>query len=148
MSLWANYPAMPNMDKDIELTESDIQFECPHCANILIVDRAGIGLEVACAHCQGMVIVPEESRVFEEVADETLVQPEFDFSDLSAAECEQRRVQVAGRLKENESQRTEIQSYINKATIELHRWQLQIRKLDTKNRELKAELEALDRAAN
>jgi len=44
------------------------------------------------------------------------------------------------RLKENESQRTEITSYINQHNIQLHRWQLQLRTLNERKQQLEAEL--------
>ncbi|MGH7939295.1 MAG: hypothetical protein ACREFG_12390 [Chthoniobacterales bacterium] len=47
------------------------------------------------------------------------------------------------RLRENESQRTEITGYINQLNIQLHRWQLRIQTLDERNAELKADLAAL-----
>ena len=44
------------------------------------------------------------------------------------------------RLKENESQRTEITSYINQHNIQLHRWQLQLRTLNERKQQLEVEL--------
>jgi chromosome segregation ATPase len=39
-------------------------------------------------------------------------------------------------LKENESQRTEINGYINQLSIQLHRWQLRLQTLNERNKEL------------
>ena len=44
------------------------------------------------------------------------------------------------RLKENESQRTEITSYINQHNIQLHRWQLQLQTLNERKQQLEIEL--------
>jgi len=44
------------------------------------------------------------------------------------------------RLKENESQRTEITGYINQHNIQLQRWQLQLRTLNERKQQLEAEL--------
>jgi len=44
------------------------------------------------------------------------------------------------RLKENESQRTEITGYINQHNIQLHRWQLQLKTLNERKQQLEAEL--------
>jgi hypothetical protein len=37
---------------------SDVVFCCPHCQHILIVDAAGIGLEVPCPQCQAKIAIP------------------------------------------------------------------------------------------
>ena len=39
-------------------------------------------------------------------------------------------------LKENESQRTEINGYINQLNIQLHRWQLRLQTLNERNKQL------------
>lgn len=48
-------------------------------------------------------------------------------------------------LKENESQRTEINGYINQLNIQLHRWQLRLQTLNERNKQLSDELVGLDR---
>jgi ribosomal protein S17E len=51
-------------------------------------------------------------------------------------------------LKENESQRTEINGYINQLSIQLHRWQLRLQTLNERNKQLvdeMAELRSADR---
>ena len=45
------------------------------------------------------------------------------------------------QLKENESQRTEITSYINQHSIQLHRWQLRLKDLNDRKAKLDAELQ-------
>jgi chromosome segregation ATPase len=47
------------------------------------------------------------------------------------------------QLKENESQRTEITSYINQHSIQLHRWQLRLQSLNERQQKLEAELATL-----
>ncbi|MFL6590626.1 MAG: hypothetical protein ACJ8M4_10690, partial [Chthoniobacterales bacterium] len=47
------------------------------------------------------------------------------------------------QLKENESQRTEITSYINQHSIQLHRWQLRLKSLNERQQKLEAELASL-----
>jgi len=47
------------------------------------------------------------------------------------------------QLKENESQRTEITSYINQLSIQLHRWQLRLQSLNERQQKLEAELATL-----
>jgi chromosome segregation ATPase len=47
------------------------------------------------------------------------------------------------RLKENESQRTEITGYINQLSIQLHRWQLRLESLNERQDKLQTELASL-----
>ena len=47
------------------------------------------------------------------------------------------------RMKENESQRTEITSYINQLSIQLHRWQLRLQTLNERQKQLHSELASL-----
>ena len=49
-------------------------------------------------------------------------------------------------LKENESQRTEINGYINQLSIQLHRWQLRLQTLNERNKQLAHEMAGLDGA--
>ena len=51
---------------------------------------------------------------------------------------------IKRQLKENESQRTEITSYINQLSIQLHRWQLRLQTLDERRKELENELRAAE----
>ena len=53
---------------------------------------------------------------------------------------------LRNQLKENESQRTEITSYINQLSIQLHRWQLRLQSLNERQQKLEADLAALGRS--
>jgi chromosome segregation ATPase len=44
------------------------------------------------------------------------------------------------KLKENESQRTEVTGYINQLSIQLHRWKLRLQTLNERKTELEGEL--------
>jgi chromosome segregation ATPase len=46
------------------------------------------------------------------------------------------------QIKENESQRTEITSYINQQSIQLHRWKLRLNELNERKEKLQAALTA------
>ena len=60
----------------------------------------------------------------------------------AAAENAARIADLQHQLKENESQRTEITSYINQHSIQLHRWQLRLQSLNDRQMKLQAELAA------
>ncbi len=54
-------------------------------------------------------------------------------------------IDVQRQLKENESQRTEVTSYINQLSIQIHRWKLRLQTLNERKLELEAQLVALER---
>ena len=104
----------------------DIVFACSNCAASYVVDAAAAGMTVNCESCGKPTTVP---KVTLEVAAENAVR----ISDLQH------------QLKENESQRTEITSYINQLSIQLHRWQLRLQSLNERQQKLEAELAAAKR---
>jgi transcription elongation factor Elf1 len=103
---------------------SDIVFGCGHCATKFVVDAAAAGLAIQCQKCGQPITVPNPA--LEVAAAEALK-----ISDLQH------------QLKENESQRTEITSYIHQHSIQLHRWQLRLKSLNERQEKLKAELAAI-----
>ncbi len=58
----------------------------------------------------------------------------------SAASAPQEPTDLQRKLKENESQRTEITGYINQLSIQLHRWKLRLQTLNERKTELEEEL--------
>jgi predicted Zn finger-like uncharacterized protein len=104
---------------------TDIVFECAHCRTAYVVDAAAAGVTLKCEKCAHETRVPSVADVDESAANALLI------SDLQH------------QLKENESQRTEITSYINQHSIQLHRWQLRLKTLNERQQKLQAELGAL-----
>jgi chromosome segregation ATPase len=51
-------------------------------------------------------------------------------------------------LRESQAQTTEVRGHIHHATIQLHRYQLKLEVIQERQSELKAELDALQRALN
>lgn len=43
---------------DVEIRETDIAFDCPHCGHGLVIDNRGAGLVISCANCGKPVQVP------------------------------------------------------------------------------------------
>ena len=103
---------------------NDIVFACSHCATSFVVDAAAAGVTIQCQKCGKPTIVPTPAL-------ETAPDKAARLSDLQH------------QLKENESQRTEITSYINQHSIQLHRWQLRLKSLNERQQKLEAELAAL-----
>jgi predicted Zn finger-like uncharacterized protein len=105
----------------VQAPSSDIVFACPHCSTSFVVDAAAAGMTLDCQKCGKPTTVP---KVTLEAAADNAVK----ISDLQH------------QLKENESQRTEITSYINQLSIQLHRWQLRLQSLNERQTKLQAEL--------
>jgi len=43
---------------DIEIRDTDIVFDCPHCGKNLVIDYRGAGLQINCSECGDSVLVP------------------------------------------------------------------------------------------
>ncbi len=110
----------------METSNLDIIFACAHCSTSFVVDAAAAGMTLDCQKCGKPTAVPATSI---EVAADNAVR----ISDLQH------------QLKENASQRTEITSYINQLSIQLHRWQLRLKSLNERQEKLEEELAALSR---
>ncbi|HEV8184720.1 MAG TPA: hypothetical protein VGP40_02115 [Chthoniobacterales bacterium] len=103
---------------------TDIVFACTHCARSYVVDAAAAGITLQCQSCGKPTTVPQASQIVAAATNALLI------SDLQH------------QLKENESQRTEITSYINQLSIQLHRWQLRLKSLNERQQKLQTELAA------
>jgi len=108
----------------------DIVFACVHCATSYVVDAAAAGVTLQCQRCGHPTTVPTSDSL------------------TSAAENAARISELQHQLKENESQRTEITSYINQHSIQLHRWQLRLKDLNEREKKLNSELAALTGSAS
>jgi transcription elongation factor Elf1 len=108
----------------VQAPSSDIVFACSHCSTSFVVDAAAAGMTLDCQKCGKPTTVPK-------VSIETATESAPRISDLQH------------QLKENESQRTEITSYINQLSIQLHRWQLRLQSLNERQQKLEAELAAV-----
>jgi hypothetical protein len=117
---------MDNAGSTVAKGVSDITFACAHCASPLVVDRAAAGLTLPCQKCGKPTVVPK-------IPDRA----------VESAETQARLGDVQRRLKENESQRTEITGYINQLSIQLHRWQLRLQTLNERRDELETELRSV-----
>jgi transcription elongation factor Elf1 len=105
----------------MQAPSSDIVFACSYCSTSFVVDAAAAGMTLDCQQCGKPTTVP---KVTLEAAADNAVK----ISDLQH------------QLKENESQRTEITSYINQLSIQLHRWQLRLQSLNERQTKIQIEL--------
>src|SRR4029077_12610499 len=99
----------------------DLLFKCQHCASPLVVNAAAAGMTLTCQRCGKPTLVPVTSPSTSPASPQEL-------TDLQR------------KLKENESQRTEVTSYINQLSIQVHRWKLRLQTLNERKTELEEEL--------
>ncbi len=107
----------------------DIVFNCSKCGAALVVAAAACGVLVNCQECGQAITVPEVSSPSRDKA--------------AAWEVGAHLANLQRRLKENESQSTEITSYINQHSIQLHRWQLRLQTLEERRIELLSQIAVL-----
>ncbi len=88
-----------------------------------MVDAAAQGMTLECQRCGKPTPVPD-----------------IPARNTSESERERRVADLNRQLRENEAQRTEITTYINQLSIQLHRWQLRLQTLNDRKRELEGEL--------
>ena len=111
--------------------KADIFFKCEHCGVSLVVDGTAAGMTLQCQQCGKPANVPVLSTV------KAATQSPLPSASAKLAELQH-------HLKENESQRTEINGYINQLSIQLHRWQLRLQTLNERNKQLSDEMRGLD----
>lgn len=102
---------------------ADLFFKCEHCGIALVVNSTAAGMTLKCRRCGQPTIVPRSAPSVTVASAPVPIPPE-------------RLDELKRRLKENESQRTEINGYINQLNIQLHRWQLRLQTLNERNKEL------------
>jgi chromosome segregation ATPase len=86
-----------------------------------VVNAAAVGMTLNCQRCGKPTVVPTVPANASPTAPQEL-------TDLQR------------KLKENESQRTEVTGYINQLSIQLHRWKLRLQTLNERKTELEEEL--------
>ena len=45
-------------NQDVQIQDTDIVFDCPHCGHNLCIDYRGAGLQINCSECGEPVLVP------------------------------------------------------------------------------------------
>ena len=115
--------------------QGDLFFKCGHCSIPLVVPTTAAGMTLRCQSCGKPTIVPHSPP-----ANSAIGQP--------APVAAERVAELQRHLKENESQRTEINGYINQLSIQLHRWQLRLQTLDERNKELTGQMTGATGAGN
>ena len=136
----------------VEITDRDIVFDCPHCRGELVVDQDGAGMTLSCSHCGRNVTVPSRVTTTSAPAvrpddgaaaaaqDPQSMMRAFGFDLQPSDQVRKRHDELKLHLKENQSQTTEMRGHVNRTTIELHRHQLRLQKLQDRQAAIEAEL--------
>ncbi len=136
----------------VEITDRDIVFDCPHCRGELVVDQDGAGMTLSCSHCGRNITVPTRVTTSSAPAvrpddgnaaaaqDPRTMMRAFGFDVQPPEQVRKRLEELKLHLKENQSQTTEMRGHCNRATIELHRLQLKLQKLQDRQSAIEAEL--------
>lgn len=119
---------MENAARPIESKSgtADILFKCEHCHIALVVENSAAGMTLNCQRCGKPTTVPHSS-----------------LASLATPAPAMKLAELQRHLKENESQRTEINGYINQLSIQLHRWQIRLQTLNERNKQLVHEMSDL-----
>ncbi len=95
-----------------------------------MVENSAAGMTLNCQRCGKPTTVPHSSLT-------SFAAP------APASTVVTKLAELQRHLKENESQRTEINGYINQLSIQLHRWQLRLQTLNERNKQLVDEMSDL-----
>lgn len=95
---------------------ADLVFHCEHCKSALVTSPSAAGMNLPCQRCGKLTPVPKQVE--------------------KPADAATQLQEVQRKLKENESQHTEVTGYINQLQIQLHRWQLRLQTLNERKQQL------------
>jgi predicted RNA-binding Zn-ribbon protein involved in translation (DUF1610 family) len=128
---------------EIIVTPRDILFECPGCGKSLVVDEDAEGMIVECPKCHIAVIVPPKpvpspAPVSEPTAGIVEPKPPAEADDLRG-----RLVTLANKLKELQTQRTEINNRLAARINDINRDLVLVARLETSHQQVLAELNQL-----
>lgn len=86
--------------QDVDIKESDIVFDCPHCGKSLAIDYRGAGLTIPCSDCGKDVEVPIPDGM------------EIDDVDISPEDQEIRILQLRRSLQQAQQRIHELENAI------------------------------------
>lgn len=118
---------------DMDVSTNDILFECPSCRKSLVVDETAEGMIIECPQCHINVIVPPRAGEAPDPAPEPAVS-----NDAQA-----RLAAIAGKLKELQTQRTEINNRLAARMNEVNRDVVMMARLEASHQQVLRELAEL-----
>ena len=130
--------------QEVAITPRDIVFACPACSKNLVVDEAAEGMIVECPQCTTSVIVPPKPEPQAKPA--TQAKPGATAPDSPAAEGDDLRgrlVTITGKLRELQTQRTEINNRLASRMNDINRDLVMMARLETAQQQVISELNQL-----
>ncbi|MBM3860223.1 MAG: hypothetical protein FJ395_11305 [Verrucomicrobia bacterium] len=118
---------MSDTNKAPEIGPRDIVFSCPVCQKNMVVDEVAEGLTVECPGCGGAVIVPAKANTSVETS---APAPASTDSKLSA---------LISKLKELQTQRTEISTNIVARLNDINRQMVLLARLENTHQQVMQE---------
>jgi len=116
----------------------DIVFECPSCHKSLVIDEAAEGFTVDCPGCGTKVIVPAKSAATQAAAAEPSSAPVS-----SGVPVETRLAALGSKLKELQTQRTEISNNVAARLNEINRQMVLLARLESSHQQVLQEWQQL-----
>jgi hypothetical protein len=142
-SMAASEPANLRI-QEVAITPRDILFACPACGKNLVVDEAAEGMIVECPQCNTSVIVPPKPEPQAKPATHT--KSGATTQDSPAAEGDDLRgrlVTITGKLRELQTQRTEINNRLASRMNDINRDLVMMARLETAQQQVIGELNQL-----
>lgn len=130
---------------ELVISPRDILFECPSCHKSLVVDEAAEGMIFECPQCHTSVIVPPKP-VLAVPPGPPGAKPVPEATPAPAAEGEDvrgRLLTIASKLKELQTQRTEINNRLASRINDINRDLVMMARFETAHQQVLAELEQL-----
>lgn len=123
----------------------DIFFECPSCHKSMVIDEAAAGIPIQCPGCGAGVIVPPKTPQSSAPAKtETPVAPVASpVSSIDIAAFESRLSALGNKLKELQTQRTEISNNIGVRLNDINRQMVLLARLETSQQQVLQEWQQL-----
>jgi len=120
---------MTTSNEMTEIGPRDIVFDCPACHKSMVVDEAAEGLTVDCPGCTAKVIVPSKT-------DESVETPSL---PPSPAGVDPRLLALMSKLKELQTQRTEISNNIAVRLNDINRQMVMLARLENAHQQVMQE---------
>src|SRR5712672_2215206 len=141
----AGSESVSSKSNELAITPRDILFACPSCGKNLVVDEAAEGMIVHCPQCKTAVIVPPKPILANAPPPPTETRsvagekkPVAEGDDLRG-----RLVTITGKLRELQTQRTEINNRLASRMNDVNRDLVMMARLETSQQQVISELNQL-----
>jgi hypothetical protein len=130
----------PNKSEPVVVGPRDVLFECPACHKSLVIDEAAEGMIVDCPQCKTPVIVPPKAppAVAAAPRPSTEVAP-APTGEVAASDVTEQIIALGSKLKELQTQRTEIATNVAARLNEINRQMVMLSRLEASHQQVMAE---------